>query len=95
MRMASQKKEQRRRQQRTQTPNRTKAQRETPRLDRVGDPLPVCPKDRGDAGVRGVYYFKTIVTRKADGFRRRIDGLNVEFYTHSRYLAVTGRHILI
>lgn len=30
---------------------------------------------------------------KAEGFRRRIDGLNVEFYTHARYLTVTGRSV--
>lgn len=36
-----------------------------------------------------------VYAEKADGFRRRIDGLNVEFYTHGRYLTVTGRHILI
>lgn len=29
------------------------------------NPLPVCPKDRGDAVVRGVYYFETFVTREA------------------------------
>lgn len=36
-----------------------------------------------------------VYAEKAQGFRRRIGGLNVEFYTHGRYLTVTGRHVLI
>lgn len=36
-----------------------------------------------------------VYAEKAQGFRRRIDGLNVEFYTHARYLTVTGKHVRI
>lgn len=36
-----------------------------------------------------------VYAEKAQGFRRRIGGLNVEFYTQARYLTVTGRHVLI
>lgn len=32
---------------------------------------------------------------KSDGFRRRVGGLNVEFYSHGRYLTVTGRQLRI
>ena len=36
-----------------------------------------------------------VYAEKSDGFRRQVGGLNVEFYTHSRYLTVTGKHIRI
>lgn len=32
---------------------------------------------------------------RSDGFRRVIGGLNVEFYTHGRYLTVTGKQLRI
>jgi len=35
-----------------------------------------------------------VYAEKAQGFRRRIGGLNVEFYTHGRYLTVTGNRVL-
>lgn len=35
-----------------------------------------------------------VYAEKAQGFRRTIGGLNVEFYTHARYLTVTGKRVL-